>query len=56
MKGATTTTQATQHFNISPRHARQLCAQYRDHGLPGIGPKSRNQTHPQTRQPHHADT
>lgn len=39
-EGAMTTSQAATHFDTSPRHIRRLLAQYRQHGLKGLEPKS----------------
>jgi transposase len=44
-EGAMTTSQAATHFNTSPRHIRRLLAQYRQHGLKGLEPKSRKPHH-----------
>lgn len=40
-----TTSQAATHFDTSPRHIRRLLAQYRQHGLKGLEPKSRKPHH-----------
>lgn len=45
MEGAMTTSQAATHFDTSPRHIRRLLAQYRQHGLKGLEPKSRKPHH-----------
>ncbi|MDU1051706.1 MAG: helix-turn-helix domain-containing protein, partial [Varibaculum cambriense] len=44
-EGAMTTSQAATHFDTSPRHIRRLLAQYRQHGLKGLEPKSRKPHH-----------